>query len=85
MNADGKGMRKGSPQGKGKSGGCMPTGNGIYKVFGDKRRFKQVIINLLKNAIKFTNEGTIQIKVCYRFGPPNLLIVHIKDTGVGIH
>ena len=54
------------------------------KLYGDRRRFKQVVINLIKNAIKFTNTGMIEVKACYRQAPENLLIVHIKDSGKGI-
>ena len=56
----------------------------IPKLLGDKRRFKQVVMNLLKNAIKFTQEGTIEIKASYRRAPENLLIINITDSGVGI-
>ena len=42
------------------------------------------MINLVKNALKFTNKGLVHIKVCYKPEPDYLLIVHVKDTGVGI-
>ena len=38
----------------------------IPKLLGDVRRLKQVLINLIKNALKFTLKGSIQIKVCYQ-------------------
>ena len=50
---------------------------------GDERRFKQVLINLVKNAKKFTEEGGIKIKVSYNNSNSNL-VVHVEDTGVGI-
>lgn len=53
-------------------------------LMGDERRFKQVMTNLLKNSIKFTTNGSIEIKACYRGEPENLLIVHVKDSGKGI-
>ena len=52
-------------------------------MIGDKRRLKQVMINLLKNAIKFTSKGYIKIKVDYNCDI-SALVVHVKDTGVGI-
>lgn len=51
-------------------------------IFGDERRIKQVIFNLLSNSIKFTNEGgniSISIK-----NTKNFVSVTIKDTGIGI-
>lgn len=50
---------------------------------GDERRLKQVLINLVKNAKKFTDEGGIDIKVSYSVANTSL-IFHISDTGVGI-
>ena len=41
-------------------------------------------MNLVKNAVKFTRSGSIVIKVSYIHEQPNLLIVHVKDTGSGI-
>ena len=42
------------------------------------------MINLVKNALKFTSEGHILIKASYRPEPDFLLVVHVEDTGVGI-
>ena len=56
----------------------------IPRLYGDKRRFKQIITNLIKNSIKFTSNGYVKIKVSYRPTPENILIVHVKDSGKGI-
>lgn len=51
-------------------------------VVGDAFRLKQVLINLIANAIKFTEQGTITVTAHMRDN--NLLQVSVKDTGVGI-
>ena len=56
----------------------------IPKLIGDERRLKQVLMNLVRNALKFTSSGSVKIKVCYRPEPENLLVIHVKDTGAGI-
>ena len=50
---------------------------------GDGRRLKQVLLNLVKNALKFTTRGKIEIKVWYN-SKLGSLIVHVEDSGVGI-
>lgn len=49
----------------------------------DPLRFTQTITNLVVNAIKFTDKGSIAIKATTSSGP-NLLKVEIVDTGKGI-
>ncbi|MFY9872786.1 MAG: HAMP domain-containing sensor histidine kinase [Candidatus Nitrosopolaris sp.] len=53
----------------------------------DKIRINQVIDNLLTNAIKFTEEGTVSILItCKRCkNHTDTIIVRVKDTGTGIH
>jgi signal transduction histidine kinase len=58
-----------------------PIENDIF-LDADKSRLLQVIFNLLRNAIKFTNEGTITIKAEKK---EDHVLVSIKDTGSGIH
>ena len=54
----------------------------------DKNRLSQVISNLLNNAIKFTDEGSITVivgtKKINNNNTSNKVIVSIKDTGTGI-
>ena len=40
---------------------CRHAGIIIPKLIGDEGRFKQVLVNLIKNATKFTNQGLIEI------------------------
>lgn len=49
----------------------------------DELRFRQVLLNLTSNALKFTQHGKIVIQVSYQSGL-ELLIVRIKDTGIGM-
>lgn len=47
----------------------------------DERRTKQVIVNLVGNAVKFTDKGEIEINVTKKEG---LAEVSVRDTGIGI-
>ena len=55
----------------------------------DRNRLCQVFHNLLNNAIKFTNEGSITVTVEMKKDMANdnneEIVVSIKDTGTGIH
>ncbi|MFL6391445.1 MAG: ATP-binding protein [Nitrososphaeraceae archaeon] len=63
------------------------SGNQGIVIEADKARITQVFLNLLNNAIKFTEEGTISIDVKAAEENNNnddVIIVSIKDTGDGI-
>ena len=51
-------------------------------VYADRAKLTQVVSNLLNNAIKFTQAGSITVDVVK---DDNKAIVRIKDTGAGIH
>ncbi len=55
-------------------------------LIGDPLRLKQIIINLISNAIRFTEQGEIVIRVkCQeKFNNTILLAFEVKDTGIGI-
>jgi signal transduction histidine kinase len=53
----------------------------VEEIESDRKRVSQILINLLNNAIKFTEKGTVTITLC-RDG--NLVITEVKDTGIGI-
>ena len=54
-------------------------------LYGDYTRIKQICLNLLTNAIKYTNEGYIDFKVDYvKKGSVVRLIISVEDTGIGI-
>jgi signal transduction histidine kinase len=52
------------------------------EIFADNTRLRQVIINLVNNAIKFTANGKISLRVSQMDGARALITV--KDTGIGI-
>ena len=53
--------------------------------YGDNNRIRQVLTNLIGNAIKFTNEGTISIDVAGIHGAEKTsLRISVADTGTGI-
>jgi signal transduction histidine kinase len=53
----------------------------LPEVIGDRDRLIQVMINLISNAIKFTDEGSITCQAAYTNGS---VVVRIIDTGSGI-
>ena len=56
----------------------------IY-IFGDKDRLKQVMVNLVDNAIKYTNPGgSIRIEFRDMNPTPGSVTVSVSDTGIGI-
>jgi PAS domain S-box-containing protein len=51
----------------------------------DKRTFTQIIINLISNAIKFTETGQVEIQVAEQvINNENNLVIIISDTGIGV-
>ncbi len=59
----------------------MPT-----KLYGDGLRIRQVIINIVNNAVKFTDSGCVKlsIKIVEKDGENIRMKFHIRDTGQGI-
>jgi signal transduction histidine kinase len=56
--------------------------NEAYELLGDKDKLRQVFINILSNAVKFTeNEGSISVHL---ESNKNQFLVIVKDTGIGI-
>ena len=47
----------------------------------DEERLTQIMMNLLVNAMKYTDEGSVTLKLC---AINELLIINVRDTGVGI-
>jgi signal transduction histidine kinase/CheY-like chemotaxis protein len=55
------------------------------ELMGDQMRIRQILINLLNNAVKFTQSGSITISIGCRFRHDAvLLLINVTDTGIGI-
>jgi PAS domain S-box-containing protein len=65
---------------------CRIDDNLPAKVMGDPQRFRQVLVNLLKNAAKFTEEGEIELEFKFEEEHNDQIKLHttVKDTGIGI-
>lgn len=59
----------------------QPCSNMPDYVATDKQRFRQILINLISNAIKYTERGSVTLKISYRNQVANFSVV---DTGIGI-
>jgi two-component system sensor histidine kinase BarA len=55
-------------------------------VCGDRLRIKQILLNLIGNAIKFTDQGGVVVRVSVEQQTPSetRILVSIEDTGIGI-
>lgn len=59
----------------------------VGRIMSDRVRLKQVLTNLVDNAIKFTDVGEVIMNYCFSMIGNNKveLHVHVKDTGIGIN
>ena len=56
-----------------------------YELIGDKAHIKEIVNNLLTNAIKYTDQGKIELDVkCVNENDISNLVISVKDTGKGI-
>jgi signal transduction histidine kinase/DNA-binding response OmpR family regulator len=58
------------------------------QIIGDSKRLRQVLINLIENAVKFTSRGEVFVNIQYNEhkadGLPPQLIFEVMDSGIGI-
>lgn len=56
------------------------------KLYGDSQHIRQIVMNLVVNATKYTNKGSITFKASFEHAEVNriYLILSIEDTGIGI-
>lgn len=53
---------------------------------GDPNRLRQILLNLISNAIKYTDKGRVQVHITQRQCQDRVYLVHfeVRDTGIGI-
>jgi PAS domain S-box-containing protein len=73
-------------QDKGLEMACLIDPDLVATLRGDPGRLRQILVNLVGNAIKFTHQGEIVIRAEPREETDNHVVVHfsVQDTGIGI-
>lgn len=56
----------------------------VMERIGDPLKIFQILLNLINNAVKFTPNGSITLKIKENFKVPGNLILSVIDTGIGI-
>jgi len=72
-----------STAGKGLAFRCEVAADVPEQILGDEHRIRQILINLLGNAVKFTTGGSVVLRVATSSAPPALAF-SVEDTGIGI-
>jgi PAS domain S-box-containing protein len=57
------------------------TGRNLGSLVGDRRRFEQILMNLVGNAVKFTEHGSVKVRCATCNGS---LVLSVQDTGIGV-
>ncbi len=66
---------------------CRAAADLPHALLLDRIRLRQILINLVGNAVKFTDRGGIEVRVAWEKQPSSsyvTLIIDVQDTGVGI-
>lgn len=53
-------------------------------LIGDQTRYRQILLNLIGNAIKFTDQGSVKVTFDFTGQPDSSVICRVSDTGIGI-
>ncbi len=51
---------------------------------GDEARLRQILVNLVSNAVKFTEQGKVTIRLSSKHNAHHHLLIEVEDTGPGI-
>jgi PAS domain S-box-containing protein len=76
-----KGLTLDFAQGSNKEVTGVKVINPLYYTYVDPNRMREVVQNLIDNAIKYTNQGGVSLAIS---GDSNIIQIQIKDTGTGI-
>jgi signal transduction histidine kinase/DNA-binding NarL/FixJ family response regulator len=66
---------------------CHVAENMPHALLLDRIRLRQILINLVGNAVKFTDQGSVEVRVNWEKQPTSshvTLVIDVQDTGVGI-
>lgn len=55
-----------------------------HQLCGDEVRIRQILLNLINNAVKYTQKGTVTLKVDWERKQDKILKIAVTDTGIGI-
>lgn len=53
-------------------------------IIGDEARLRQILLNLLGNAVKYTQQGEVMLRLATKRNEKTCLLIEVSDTGIGI-
>ena len=59
------------------------THEALHRVHADRQRIRQILLNLLTNAVKFTDHGEVEVRTEID-ELEGVAVIHVSDTGVGL-